>query len=162
MLRKTSQLEAWRRRIGKPVPASLAAPHDVYELRDKRVPLYVQIALPGFALVTFSLAGAASIEWARRTQNNDDTALAVVGYIMAGLSFLLVLINLIALIRWRWMWLTTRLLPGQKYGEDLEDFQVGILAHEAQGVQTRVMKSSRAIHDEVEAAFTDIDRSRSQ
>jgi len=146
--------DEYRDRVGKPVPESEQGVRTKFIQRDMRTPLWVQRGLVGWASVASALAVTASIFI---LVQQSDTTLLVLSIIALTLLSAYFLANVVFWFRWNWMWMTTTILPPTRYGEDLEDFEVGLIAAESSALFNRSSQHRSAINQHITDAYYDLD-----
>ncbi len=146
--------DEYRDRVGKPVPESEQGVRTKFIQRDKRMPLWVQRGFVGWAFISSALAVTTSIVVLTK---QSDTTLMVLAILALTVLAAFLLANVVFWFRWNWMWMTTTILPPTRYGEDLEDFEVGLIAAESSALFDRSSRHRSAINQHITEAYYDLD-----
>jgi len=134
--------------------------------RDKRTSLtfkQVYVGLTLTAMVTGSVAMGGGFYNARECQaykkdaaKKYADALKIFFYLFFSMFVLWILFSSYLLVRWRWAWMTVTFAPPRLYGEDVEDFEPGILGRSGTRIAVDATRNADRTYYEVEKAYDDL------
>lgn len=163
------------------VPTETVPPFDLYPKseiggyrkslvqRDPRISLKLQRLYVGLAIAVgffacLTLGGSYFIwhecsEYKDRGDQTLSDILKIWSLVFITFFVLWTLWSVFMAVRWSWMYMTVSFHPPRRYGEDVEDFDPGILARSGNKLAISSTATADRINHEVDLATRDLDSS---